>query len=128
MRVFKLAATLATFSFTVLLMFPPGLEHAFPENAPALDSTRFAIGHQWRFSTPYYWGYESNYCSGENGSWRDCGGKSQWKPDGRAIVDDRMLRYQLLISAVMSVFLALMTDWIGRLWAKPVRTTEEQTE
>jgi hypothetical protein len=115
MRTFKLAATLMTFFFTVLLMFPPWLEHPFPEGEPALDSTLFSIGHQWRFSTPHYWGYEPKYCSEENGGWRDCGGKSRWKPDSMAVVDDRMLRYQFLISLVMSVFFALMTDWISRI-------------
>jgi hypothetical protein len=71
-----------------------------------------SLGHHWRFSFPYYWGYQEDNCTDRVG----CNGKSVWMPNDHAVIDYRMLRYEAAVGFIGCAFIGLIID----LTHKPV--------
>ena len=95
----------------VLILFPPwSYGNRQYEGADPLFSS---LGHHWRFSFPYYWGYQEDSCTDSVGRTIGCNGKSVWMPNQYAVIDYRMLLYEAALGLVGSLFLTMVVDLIG---------------
>jgi hypothetical protein len=90
MRTIKVVGALYTGILLALLLFPPWSEEYYPIEADPLYSS---LGHHWRFSFPYHWGYQEDYCTDVNGRMVGCNGRSVWVANDHAVVNYRMLHY-----------------------------------
>lgn len=109
MSLIKFAALLYTGMLLVLFLFPPWTDQFF---FSGYDPAFRPLGHHWRFSLPYHWGYIRHYCYDANGNDLNCGGVSVWEPNRRAFVDFRMMKYESAIGLIFSAFVALFLDLV----------------
>lgn len=107
MKTIKVAGTLYAGILLALLLFPPWSDGYYPKGPDPLYSS---MGHHWRFSFPYYWGYQEDICTDSDGRSVGCNGKSIWMPDENAVIDYRMLRYEAALGFVGTLFLTLIVD------------------
>src|ERR1035437_304199 len=114
MKIVKSAFTLYTGFLLLLLLFPPWSEHD-RFDPTWLDPVFSSLGHHWRFSPPYYWGYVEPYpCIDSTGLEARCGGVSVWTQNEAATVDYLMLKYEAFLGLIASAFFFLIVDWVGR--------------
>jgi hypothetical protein len=124
MKILKSTCILYTGFLLLLLLFPPWSERD-RFDPTWLDPVFSSLGHHWRFSPPYHWGYiEPRPCEAQysdvpqgakvldsDGRPARCGGVSVWEENEAATVDYRMLRYEAFLGLVVSVFFVLIVDW-----------------
>jgi hypothetical protein len=110
MKRIKVAGTLYAGILLVLLLFPPWSDGYYPTGPDPLYSS---IGHHWRFSFPYHWGYQEDICTDSVGRTIGCNGKSVWMPNENAVINYRMLLYEAVLALVGSLFLTLIVDLMG---------------
>ncbi len=94
-----------------LLLFPPWSDGT--RQYEGADPLLSSLGHHWRFSFPYYWGYQEDYCTDGVGRMIGCNGKSVWIPNENAVLSYRMLLYEAALGLVACLFLTLTVDLMG---------------
>jgi hypothetical protein len=119
MKVLRFAATLYTAILLALLLFPPWSGRPVDRHSSYPDPAFSSLGHHWRFTLPYHWGYQEDYCTDSYGRSFGCDGKSVWEADRYAVVDFRMLEYESILGFAFSVFLALIFDPMRAVLARP---------
>ena len=108
MKTLKFAATLYAGILLILLLFPPWSEGYY--QVRGADSLYSSLGHHWRLSFPYYWGYQEDECTDRVGRTIGCNGRSIWMPNEHAVIDYRMLRYEAALGLIVTIFLVLIVD------------------
>jgi hypothetical protein len=120
MKVLRFAATLYAAILLALLLLPPWSEQPVDRRfLYQLDPVSSSLGHHWRFTLPYHWGYQEDYCTDSYGRSIGCNGKSVWEVDRYAVVDFRMLEYESILGLVFSIFVALIFDPMRSVLARP---------
>ena len=126
MKVIRFAATLFAAILLVLMLFPPWSEHPLYRRLPyQLDPVSSSLGHHWRFTLPYHWGWREDTCMTSNGDFVGCNGKSVWEPNRYAVVDLRMLEYESILALLFSVFVALIIDPVKRTLTRPTSALKD---
>ena len=127
MKIARSTFTLYSGLLLLLLLFPPWSERDRLDPAWQ-DSVFSSLGHHWRFSPPYHWGYVEPYpCEAQysdlppgakivdsNRHEAKCGGVSVWERNEAAVVDYRALKYEAVVGFVACTFLVLIVDWFKR--------------
>jgi hypothetical protein len=115
MKTAKSIFTLYTGFLLLLLLFPPWSERD-QFDPPWIDPVFSSLGHHWRFSPPFHWGYIEPYsCVDSTGREATCRGMSVWEPNEAAFVDFAALKYEAVVGLVASAFLVLIVGWFGGL-------------
>lgn len=114
MKILKSTCTLYAGFLLLLLLFPPWSD-CDRSDPTWLDPVFSSLGHHWRFSPPYYWGYVEPYsCIDSTGREARCGGVSVWEENEAAVVDFPMLKYEAFLGLIATIFFVLIVDWVGR--------------